>query len=78
MRINNMPNEEVMMELKKKNLPTFGTAQERRDRLKKSHAISPTGGPMDINMGGYEAPIEAVEKPIIQQKGKKLSVLDNI
>jgi hypothetical protein len=26
MRINNMPNEEVMMELKKKNLPTFGTA----------------------------------------------------
>jgi hypothetical protein len=31
-----MPNEDVMKELKNKGLPTFGTAQERRDRLKKN------------------------------------------
>lgn len=30
-----MSNEEVVNELKEKKLPTFGTAQERKDRLKK-------------------------------------------
>jgi hypothetical protein len=30
-----MTNEQVLNELKQKRLPTFGTAGERRDRLKK-------------------------------------------
>lgn len=30
-----MSNEDVVNELKEKKLPTFGTAQERKDRLKK-------------------------------------------
>ena len=33
--IDAMSNEEVVNELKEKKLPTFGTAQERKDRLKK-------------------------------------------
>jgi len=33
--IDSMSNEDVVNELKVKKLPTFGTAQERKDRLKK-------------------------------------------
>jgi hypothetical protein len=33
--IDAMSNEDVVNELKEKKLPTFGTAQERKDRLKK-------------------------------------------
>ena len=32
-----MSNEEIVIELKEKKLPTFGTAQERKDRLKKHY-----------------------------------------
>lgn len=32
-----MSNEEVVNELKEKKLPTFGTGQERKDRLKKHY-----------------------------------------
>jgi hypothetical protein len=32
-----MCNEDVVNELKEKRLPTFGTAQERKDRLKKHY-----------------------------------------
>lgn len=35
--IDNMSNEEVVNELKEKKLPTYGTAQERKDRLKKHY-----------------------------------------
>jgi hypothetical protein len=31
-----------LAELKNKQLPTFGTNQERRDRLRKFHGISPS------------------------------------
>jgi type II secretory pathway component PulF len=34
-QIDAMSNEDVVNELKEKKLPTFGTAQERKDRLKK-------------------------------------------
>ena len=37
MHIDAMSNEEVVNELKEKKLPTFGTAQERKDRLKKHY-----------------------------------------
>lgn len=34
-QIDNMSTEQVMNELKEKRLPTYGTAAERKDRLKK-------------------------------------------
>ncbi len=36
-----MSAEEVLVELKNKQLPTFGTHQERKDRLKKANGIEP-------------------------------------
>jgi len=36
-QIDNMTNEDVVVELKEKKLPTFGTGAERKDRLKKYH-----------------------------------------
>ena len=33
--------EAVLNELKDKRLPTYGTAQERKDRLKKQYGINP-------------------------------------
>lgn len=39
-----MPNSQVVLELKEKSLPVYGTNQEKRDRLKKHHNIPITGG----------------------------------
>ncbi len=39
-QIDQMNGEQVMTELKQKRLPTFGTAAERRDRLRKFHGKS--------------------------------------
>lgn len=39
-QIESMSTEAVLNELKERHLPTFGTAQERKDRLKKVHGIS--------------------------------------
>ena len=36
-----MSPEAVLNELKEKRLPTYGTGQERRDRLKKQYNINP-------------------------------------
>jgi hypothetical protein len=36
-----MSAEAVLNELKEKRLPTYGTAQERKDRLKKQFGITP-------------------------------------
>jgi hypothetical protein len=36
-QIDGMTNDEVVNELKEKKLPTFGTVQERKDRLKKHY-----------------------------------------
>lgn len=36
-----MSPEAVLNELKEKRLPTYGTGQERRDRLKKQYGIAP-------------------------------------
>lgn len=58
-----MSPEAVLNELKEKRLPTYGTAQERRDRLKKQYGIVPkaksaigVGGSsnsmMDMSHGG--------------------------
>lgn len=40
-QIDAMSPEEVLNELKDKRLPTYGTAQERKDRLKKQYGITP-------------------------------------
>ena len=40
-QIDRMTADEVLNELKQKRLPTYGTAQERRDRLKKQFGIQP-------------------------------------
>ena len=39
--IDAMSPDQVLNELKQKRLPTYGTAQERRDRLKKQFGIAP-------------------------------------
>ena len=36
-QLNKLSDEEILSELKNKQLPTFGTKQERLDRLKKFH-----------------------------------------
>lgn len=38
--IDQMTTEAVLNELKEKRLPTYGTAQERKDRLKKQYGIN--------------------------------------
>ena len=48
--------EAVLNELKDKRLPTYGTAQERKDRLKKQYGIVPKAksgiaGSTSINSG---------------------------
>jgi hypothetical protein len=35
LHVESMTNDEILNELKERNLPTFGTAQEKKDRLKK-------------------------------------------
>jgi len=44
LQLNKMTDEEVIAELKTKNIPTFGTKPERLERLKKAHGITPTSG----------------------------------
>ena len=40
-QIDAMSPEAILAELKEKRLPTYGTGQERRDRLKKQYGITP-------------------------------------
>lgn len=40
--INTMSNQQILIELKDKQLPVYGTNQEKRDRLKKFHNIQPS------------------------------------
>lgn len=51
-----MSPDQVLNELKEKRLPTYGTAQERKDRLKKQYGIAVTktrsGGASNNNYSG--------------------------
>ena len=70
-----MPTDTVTNELKNKGLPTFGTAVERKDRLKKFHGI-PIGAappPMPVVAEKPEA-----EPEVLQKAGKKSSIVDRI
>ena len=40
MQIEGMSNEEIIQELKAKGVPTYGTAAERKERLKKFHGVA--------------------------------------
>ena len=40
MQIEGMSSEEILQELKAKGVPTFGTAAERKDRLKKFNGLA--------------------------------------
>jgi hypothetical protein len=42
-----MSADEVLTELKNKQLPTYGTNVERKERLKKAHGINPSNGNRD-------------------------------
>ena len=59
-QIDSMSNEDVVNELKEKKLPTFGTAQERKDRLKKhlNHTQSINiriACPLTIESGAFQS-----------------------
>ena len=47
MQIDAKSNEEITNELKLKNIPTYGTAQEKRERLKKAYGIAFTPAPAE-------------------------------
>jgi kinesin family protein 2/24 len=67
MQINAKSNDEITNELKQKNIPTYGTAQEKRDRLKKAYGI------------GIVAPIEAQDHtPVAPVMPKKSGVVNKI
>ena len=57
--------EAVLNELKDKRLPTYGTAQERKDRLKKQYGINPKG-----KSGGFAGPV--VNSGSIVEMGQNL------
>lgn len=54
-----MTGEAVMAELKQRRLPTFGTAAERRDRLRKFHGVQQNGGASNATVAsggaGYQS-----------------------
>ena len=48
-QIDNLSNEQVLNDLKTKRLPTFGTAGERRERLKKHYGIEVDAHPVSAS-----------------------------
>jgi hypothetical protein len=68
-----MTTDAVLNELKDKRLPTYGTAQERKDRLKKQYGINPkTKSSANIPGGSL------VENPPIQRKITTTDKIDQI
>ena len=64
-----------MSDLKKKGLPTFGTALERKDRLKKHAGIQPTPSSNQLN---YNTPSSEPERYELPKLVKKSSVVDKV
>eukprot|EP00831_Metopus_contortus_P054499 TRINITY_DN458_c0_g1_i2.p1 TRINITY_DN458_c0_g1~~TRINITY_DN458_c0_g1_i2.p1 ORF type:complete len:712 (+),score=132.05 TRINITY_DN458_c0_g1_i2:218-2353(+) len=75
MEIDNMSPDAVLNELKNKGIPTFGTAAERKDRLKKHNGITPTTGGGAEGMGRIEDLSSAPEPP---KMVKRSGVVDKI
>jgi len=84
-QLNRLSDEEILSELKQKQLPTFGTKQERLDRLKKFHGITP----VISNLGAMDEVNESVQavnkvnvntpsNPALKKAPPKGSVLDEI
>jgi hypothetical protein len=68
-----MTMEEILNELKDKRLPTYGTAQERRDRLKKQYGIVPKSKSQIGTTVGVSGSV--VEQPLLK---KATSTTDKI
>lgn len=68
--------EEILNELKDKRLPTYGTAQERRDRLKKQYGIAPKSK-SQIGTNQSANPGSMIE-PSLQKKGSTTDKIDQI
>ena len=68
--IDNMNNDDVVQELKKKALLVFGTAQERKDRLKKAHGSFLLLLGINVKGGDISIEPEVKEAPVVSQKKK--------
>ena len=66
--LNKLSDEEVKAELKDKGLPTFGTKQERLDRLKKSYGIQVANNPQSNKE--IDIPVENKAEPVPAKKKK--------
>ena len=73
-QIDQMTMEEILNELKDKRLPTYGTATEKRDRLKKQYGIAPKS---KSQIGGAPNPGSLVEPPLMK-KGSTTDKFDQI
>ena len=67
--------EEILNELKDKRLPTYGTAQERRDRLKKQYGIAPKS---KSQIGTTAANPGSMVEPPLMKKGSTTDKIDQI
>ena len=65
--------EEILNELKDKRLPTYGTAQERRDRLKKQYGIAPKS---KSQIGTTAANPGSMVEPQLMKKGSTTDKID--
>jgi len=81
-QLNKLSDEEILAELKQKQLPTFGTKQERLDRLKKFHGITPAVSNLDeVNesvQAVNKANVNTPSNPALKKGPPKGSVLDEI
>ena len=73
-----MQAEDIIAELKQKGLMTFGTGQERKDRLKKHYGIIVDSQPVDVSEDLPPTDPIFNNKAAAAQKGKKSAVVDSI
>lgn len=75
-QIDALTNEEIVIELKEKKLPTFGTVQERRERLKKHYGInfSPSVSP-SVNDSTLR---DGTNNPISSKKSNCLEEIEKL
>lgn len=74
-----MTADQVLNELKEKRLPTYGTAQERKDRLKKQYGIQPrrqTNG--QSSNSALESLLSGDQKPAMNRRVTTTDKIDQI
>ena len=72
-----MTAEAVLNELKDKRLPTYGTGQERKDRLKKQYGIVPKSK-SGINQISQAVTASGIELPTSAIPVRKVTTTDKI